>query len=389
VVFTFNFAFTGTISVELVLTNGNVPPQLVTGVFFQATQPVSGTFFQGTQPVSIATMPSTPVTGTFWQATQPVSLASTTVTGSVAVTGAFWQATQPVSGTFWQATQPVSIATMPTTPVTGTFWQATQPVSGAFFQATQPVSIATMPTTPVTGTFWQATQPVSLASTTITGTVAVTGTFWQATQPISGAVSFTVPQHVIVDSATLGTVAVSAASLPLPAGAATAANQTTPVAKGTQGTTANPTQDLKDAGRTQVTLYVDAIAGITTEALATLSITKGGAAQTAATSYTVTAGKTLRLQAMTCSASTTGSTTAGYCKVRVRQAATVAATSPIILSAVTTYAGVAYYAVPTSLDIPDGLEIAGGQQVGISHLDSQLYTGGSTGVSICLIGYEY
>src|ERR1019366_4938077 len=303
----------------------------------------------------------------------------------------------PVTGTYWQATQPVS----------GTFWQATQPISGAVsFTAPQHVIIdsATLGTVAVSGTFWQATQPisgtvtanqgtspwvVSLASTTFTGSVAVTGTFWQATQPISGAVSFTVPQHVIIDSATLGTVAVSAASLPLPAGAATAANQTPPVAKGTQGTTANPTQDLKDAGRTQVTLYVDAIAGITTEALATLSITKGGAAQTAATSYTVTAGKPLRLQAMTCSASTTGSTTAGYCKVRVRQAATVAATSPIILSAVTTYAGVAYYAVPTSLDIPDGLEIAGGQQVGISHLDSQLYTGGSTGVSICLIGYEY
>jgi len=29
------------------------------------------------------------------------------------VSGTFWQATQPVSGTFWQATQPVSIATMP------------------------------------------------------------------------------------------------------------------------------------------------------------------------------------------------------------------------------------------------------------------------------------
>lgn len=38
--------------------------------------------------------------------------------------------------------------------VTGTFWQATQPVSGTFWQATQPVS----------GTFWQATQPVSAAS---------------------------------------------------------------------------------------------------------------------------------------------------------------------------------------------------------------------------------
>src|ERR1700732_2122117 len=30
--------------------------------------------------------------------------------------------------------------------------------------------------------------------------LAVTGTFWQATQPISGAISFTAPQHVIVDS---------------------------------------------------------------------------------------------------------------------------------------------------------------------------------------------
>lgn len=45
--------------------------------------------------------------------------------------------------------------------------------------------------------------PVSLASTTISGSVAVTGTFWQATQPVS------------------------AAALPLPAGASTSALQTT------------------------------------------------------------------------------------------------------------------------------------------------------------------
>jgi hypothetical protein len=38
-----------------------------------STQVVSGTFWQATQPVSIASMPSTPVTGTFWQTTQPVS----------------------------------------------------------------------------------------------------------------------------------------------------------------------------------------------------------------------------------------------------------------------------------------------------------------------------
>lgn len=72
-------------------------------------------------------------------------------------------------------------------PNPGSSW----PVTGAFFPATQPVS----------GTFWQATQPVSIA-----GSVAVTGTFFQATQPIS------------------------AASLPLPALAATSTLQ------GAQGT---------------------------------------------------------------------------------------------------------------------------------------------------------
>jgi hypothetical protein len=40
---------------------------------------------------------------------------------------------------------------------------------------TLPMSLAVAPVTPVTGTFWQALQPVSLASTTVTNTVAVSG----------------------------------------------------------------------------------------------------------------------------------------------------------------------------------------------------------------------
>src|ERR1035437_9282995 len=152
------------------------------------------------------------------------------ITNPVAVTGTFWQATQPVSGTFWQATQPVSGAISFTAPqhviidsgtlgtltisgsvsvsnfpasqvvtlasttitgsvaVTGTFWQATQPVSStqlpAVLDGSGFLKVHEQGIVPVTGTFWQATQPVS-------------GTFWQATQPISGAISFTAPQHVI------------------------------------------------------------------------------------------------------------------------------------------------------------------------------------------------
>lgn len=91
---TINFlaAFSGTITVQLALSNATCYSsqlQPVTGTFWQTTQPVSGTITanQGTSP---------------WV----VSLPSTTITGSVAVTG-----------TFFQATQPVSIASMPTTPV--------------------------------------------------------------------------------------------------------------------------------------------------------------------------------------------------------------------------------------------------------------------------------
>src|ERR1019366_9557715 len=219
----------------------------VTGTFWQATQPVSG-------EVAVSNFPSTvAVTGTFWQATQPVSIASlplpsgastaanqTTelaslasidsktpvlVSGSIPVTGAFWQATQPVS---IAGTVVVSLASTTITgsvAVTGTFWQATQPVSGTFWQATQPVSgtVAISGTVPVSGTFWPytlgqqlvaASVPVVLNAAQLSpppplSTGALTGTFWQATQPISGAISFPVPQHVIIDSATLGTVAVS------------------------------------------------------------------------------------------------------------------------------------------------------------------------------------
>lgn len=57
------------------------------------------------------------------------------------------------------------------------------------------------------------TLPVSIA-----GTVAVSGSFYQATQPVSGT---------ITANAGSGTFAISAASLPLPTGAATSANQST------------------------------------------------------------------------------------------------------------------------------------------------------------------
>lgn len=231
------------------------------------TQPVSGTFWQATQPVSLAA--SVAVTGTFWQATQPVS-------GTVAVTGAY-QATQPVSGTFWQATQPVSAASLPLP--TGAATAARQPALGTAGSASADVltvqGAASMTALKVDGS--GVTQPVS-GTVALSGTSAVSGTVtvnqgtagaaaWKVdgsavTQPVSvagtvlvDASGHTVPVslsalpalaagsakvgQVAIDQTTPGTsnlvqvssvggtVAVSAASLPLPSLAATSTIQAT------------------------------------------------------------------------------------------------------------------------------------------------------------------
>ena len=122
-------------------------------------------------PVTIASdQPAVPVSGTFWQTTQPIS-------GSVTVSNA----SIPVTGTFWQATQPVSAASLPLP-------------AGAATSADQ-VNVQSAPGT-------AQTTAVTIQGNASGIAVPVSGTFWQATQPVS------------------------AASLPLPAGASTAANQT-------------------------------------------------------------------------------------------------------------------------------------------------------------------
>lgn len=110
------------------------------------------------------------VTGTFWQATQPVSAASLPLPSGAAIaanqqvdaiTDAEIRATPlPVSGAVTTggltdtelraAAVPVSLASVPSHAVTN---------AGTF-----DVQVTSVPTTPVTGTFFQATQPISAAS---------------------------------------------------------------------------------------------------------------------------------------------------------------------------------------------------------------------------------
>ena len=162
----------------------------------------------------------------------------------------------------------------------------------------------------------------------------------------------------------------------------------TGVAKGTQAVNAFPVQDFKDSGRTNVTLFYVSLAGITSEALATMQINKAGTI-TSGTAYTVTTAKTFRIQSVTIGGGITGAT---ECKSRVtvHSATTVTVASPTVAIletgtqvAGTPLANTAF--MPVSVSIPDGMEIAGGIQVGVSHLET---------VTTCiamfsLIAFEY
>lgn len=124
-------------------------------IFVSPTNPLptTSTFTpSGTQDVNLTKIlgaaPS--LTNPLW--VFPATGATFPISGTVSATQSGTWTVQPgntANTTAWLVT-----GTGGTFPVTGTFWQATQPVSGTFWQATQPVS----------GTFWQATQPISAAS---------------------------------------------------------------------------------------------------------------------------------------------------------------------------------------------------------------------------------
>ena len=177
----------------------------VAGVHYQLIKPAFGPLDTATLVTAAVGLPvshvgALAVTGAFFQATQPVSGTVTVGNASIAVTGSFFQATQPVS-----------IASMPSTPVTGTFFQATQPVSAASLPL--PAGASTAAKQPALGTAGAASTDVITVQGIASGTPQpVSGTFFQATQPVSGTVTA---------NAGTGTFAISAASLPLPTGAAT------------------------------------------------------------------------------------------------------------------------------------------------------------------------
>lgn len=155
--------------------------------------------------------------------------------------------------------------------------------------------------------------------------------------------------------------------------------------KGVQGTVALMVQDFKDAGRV-LKVFAAQFTAATTEALVSLTPTSDGVAGSAATSFAVTAGKKLRIQALllTCFNATAA---IHSCQVNLRISPTGAATvtSPIFGTVATsTAAATANLSNSQAQSFPDGIELSGPMQFAVSQVGVAL-----AGQTVVVIGYEY
>lgn len=159
--------------------------------------------------------------------------------------------------------------------------------------------------------------------------------------------------------------------------------------KGVQQSIGFTVQELKDAGRTYVTFTADAVAGVTSETLLSFTVNKQGTATATQTNYTITSGKTLRVQAITIGVQA-GAAAGEWVRVKLRHntaGATTTASSLVITAACGTGNATTAGMGEESFPIPDGLEFFGNgtQTIALTHVSSA-----TTNIeSITLVGYEY
>lgn len=176
-------------------------------------------------------------------------------------------------------------------------------------------------------------------------------------------------------------------SSPLPVNVTTLPTLT----KGTQGGTGVTNQELHDAGRTVVTITADAVTPAAAETLLTVAKLVGDTATAGVTTYAVTSGKILRIEAISL-AFTSSTTTANKVRVRLRTLSSGAciATSPLVGTwelalpngTLAANAGQATVVIPFS----EGMEFTGATR---NICFSAIAAAANGTLTVSLLGYEY
>lgn len=312
------------------------------------------------------------VTGTFWQSVQPVSGTVTANAGTGTFTVDASGHTVPVSGTFFQATQPVSLLSLPSLAV------GSNTIGNVNINGTVPVSGTITTTNAANGTPGSA---VPSSATQVAGsdgtnlrvlkasaagvlsvdasgtTVPVSGTFFQTTQPVSAA-SLPLPTGAATESTlsslngkvtAVNTGAVVVSSSALPTGASTAAKQP---ALGTAGTASSD---------------VLTVQGITS--MTPLKVDASGTTVTISGSVTANAGTNLNTSAL--ALETGGNLASINTKTPALGQALAAASVPVVLTA----AQITTLTPPTSVTVSGTVTANAGTNLNTSAL--ALETGGN------------
>jgi hypothetical protein len=236
--------------------------------------------------------------------------------------------------------------------------------------------------------------PASLGQKAMSASLAVTVASDQTAVPASQSGTWTV-QPGNTANTTAWKVDGSAVTQPV-SGTVTANDVPPTLTKDTQGATGFSVQDLKDAGRSAILAYAQAVAGATSEAIiATFAVSKGFGAVSASSvtslpNTTVTAGKKFRIQAIIISfisTTTTANSTQIGIRINTGGAAAISSNLAFLFPRIAweTATFIANQGETVTLEIPDGLEIPAGAGVGITHKEAAV--NGTIDVSV--IGYEY
>jgi len=161
--------------------------------------------------------------------------------------------------------------------------------------------------------------------------------------------------------------------------------------KGTQGATGFSTQDLKDAGRSSLTIRAAFTSTAAAETAVDFQTSAGfGAASALVTSYTVTAAKRLRLQTLSALVRAGGTTpVASTTTLRMKINGEQQGRAFVVLSPASTTTGpTAFPGLP--LTFPDGIEVPAGGVVSFTVAIPAWTTITNTPiVDIGMFGYEY
>jgi hypothetical protein len=155
--------------------------------------------------------------------------------------------------------------------------------------------------------------------------------------------------------------------------------------KGVQATNFLPVQQPKDTGRVSK-MYSSVFTAATTEALVTLTPISDGTAGTTGTSFTVTSGKRLRIQQICLSTRNAGAAGQGVViQLRMTSTGAVTATSNLVGTIATgSNLAIANSANSDCMVMPDGFELSGTQQFGVSQIGTA--TANNT---VVVYGFEY